>query len=264
MITRKMILSFLIVVLTAPIVLASQNDPIAAALHPRGLGQRVHPVSGKSEPAELVILSKATLSGSNRQVVVWAERVNKEQIQQFQWIYAAVLEGAGEQWRVLDRRELTRALTLFTEVPGEGIDARALVTPLDVRGTHVVAIEVWSAMSGTALLSSATHVFFTVSADGKLEQALEIEGTYASGREGRRKSAAVAKIEIADGDLVVGTRDVQWPAADQSSAAQCGPLTTRYYQFNGSRFVEVPRLTLSAKPVELPRLPIQEKFTCVD
>jgi hypothetical protein len=146
---------------------------------------------------------------------------------------------------VLDRREVTGDLKLFTEFPGNFLKLGALATIFQARNATIVSFELSTTLAGTGGLTQAGHFFYVVSPTGKLEPALALESTYEGGRSGPEGNSTVLTIGVGDspqvaGDLVLTTRDAEWNAFEPGAQATCGPITTTRYRFNGYKYLMAP------------------------
>ena len=257
----KLLLSTLLLA-SALAVAAAERTPVERALYPSGVPSRFNGITSAQEVPDFLLLATAPIS-PERQAVVWAERAARNlRYDKVYFVHVAVLESAGDELRVLDRRELTNAIPLFVEFPGHAADVKALATTFTVEGTPLVAVELWSAVSGTGGYSAASNIFLSVSDDGKLQPALQLERTYSSGRDAGNRSTVLSAIRVAGNALTVETRNVRWLGA---SPPQCGAAMTKHYRFDGTTYVEAgAAAAASGTPTELPRFPFEEMAPCAN
>jgi hypothetical protein len=212
------------------------------ALYPNGLPQRENPLSESKVQTEFSLEARAVLPNTARQVIVYSERITKDVYSDnVYWVFLAVVEKSGDSVRVLDQREVTGDLKLFTEFPGNFLRLGALATIFQARNATVASFELSTTLAGTGGLTQAGHFFYVVSPRGKLEPALALESTYESGRSGPEGNSTVLSIRVGvspqvAGDLVLTTRDAEWDAYEPATKAKCGPVTSTRYRFNGSRY----------------------------
>jgi hypothetical protein len=232
---------------------ASVPDPAAyqRALYPNGLPQRENPFTELKAQTEFALDARTPLPNTPREVIVYSERIMKPYSDNVYWVFIALLENNGGMIRVLDRHEVTDDLKLFTEFPGNFLQLGALVTIFRAREATIAAIELSTSLAGTGGLTQGGHFFFVVSGTGKLEQALALEATSESGRSGPEGNSTVLSIHVGispdvTGDLVLTSRDAEWDAFEPAKKANCGPITTTRYRFNGFKYLPAP--TSAAAP----------------
>jgi hypothetical protein len=243
-------------------------DVYRRALYPNGLPQRVNPFSNSKAQTEFALAARAPLPNTMREVIVYSERITKDlPLDKMYWVFIALVEKSGDTFRVLDRREVTDDLKLYTDSPGNFLQLAALVTPIAARNATVAAIELQTTLAGTGSISQGSHFFYVISPEATLALALTLEFTSESGRSGPQASAKIAILKAGigagvSGDVVLSTRSAEWNAFDSSGKAACGAVTTTRYRFTGSRYEQLPRAgTVSARDfVDIPVLPA--RATC--
>jgi hypothetical protein len=238
--------------------------PYQRAIYPDGPPRRVNPLSEKTEQTEFALNARATLPGSTREVVVYSDRITKDlPFDKMYWVYVALLDRTGNTLRVLDRVEVTEDLKLFTEVPGNFLALRALVSPFAARSTTVAAVELETALEGTGGVREASHFFYTVFPEAKLARVLMLDATYAGGRSGADAGAKFTTFRVGvaadvSGDLALATRNATWNAFDNPPKPICGIVAATYYRFTGSGYQQAtPRTITAASFRELPTIPVQ-------
>ncbi|HYH09702.1 MAG TPA: hypothetical protein VEK11_21820 [Thermoanaerobaculia bacterium] len=229
-----------------------------SALHPKGMPERVNELTGKKERAEFIYAAGAVLPDSNRHVVVYAERLSEDlPFDKLYTVHVAVAAQDGEKLTLLDRRDVTRDIDLYTDLEGNFMDLRASVTPLPAK-PQMVAIALWTQLHGSGAISAGQHQFYTLSSGGKLMKALDLE-TYAYGRSGPLRSAHVSTLAFSDPDLVVTSRDITWEDAGEDAPPDCAPVSVTRYRFNGTAFVATDdEEPLPPGAVVLPRLDVEQ------
>lgn len=238
------------------------------ALYPDGLPQRVNPFSNSKVQTEFALAARAPLPVTMREVIVYYERITRDPpLDQMYWVFIALVDKSGDAFRVLDRREVTDDLKLYTEFPGNFLQLAALITPIAAPNATVAAIELQTTLAGTGSISQGSHFFYMISPEATLAPAMTLEATSESGRSGPQASAKIAILKAGIGagvlgDVVLSTRPAKWDAFDSSAQAACGPVTTTRYRFTGSRYEQLPRAgTVSARDfVDIPVLPV--RATC--
>lgn len=210
------------------------------ALYPNGLPQRENPLTEVKATSEFALDARTPLPNTAREVIVYSERIMRPYSDSVYWVFIALLEKDGGMFRVLDQREVTDDLKLFTEFPGNFLQLGALVTIFRAREATIAAIELSTSLAGTGGLTQGGHFFYVASAAGKLEPALALDATSESGRSGPEGASTVLSIRFSldvTGDLVLTTRDAEWDAFEPTKKAKCGPITTTHYRFNGTTYL---------------------------
>jgi hypothetical protein len=239
------------------------------ALYPQGVPQRHNAIANATEKPEFVFAADAVLPGTNRSIVVYAERLSRDlPFDKIYTVYVAVVERGEKGLAVLGRDNVTEEIEVFTAFPGNFLEVRAQVIPLPTGKPMIVAVELWAIIDGTGSISKATHLFYAINRDGKLERVLDLDATYASGRSGAVTSSKISTVAVApdaDGvaDLLVRSRAVTWTNDEDDAAPQCGPVSLSRYRFDGTKFREMDVASgLPDNAFVLPRLDVEETDTC--
>lgn len=239
------------------------------ALYPQGLPQRHNAIADIEEKPELVFAADTALPESNRQLVVYAERLSRDlPFDKIYTVFVTVVERREKDFVVLDRRDVTEEIEVFTDFPGNFLELRAQVIPLPSGKKTLAGVELWAVVDGTGSISEATHLFYEITRDGKLQQVLELNATYASGRSGSMTSSRISTVAVvpaADGvgDLLVRSRAVTWTSDEDDAQPQCGPVELSRFRFDGTKFQETDAGSgLPDNAFILPRLDVEETDTC--
>lgn len=257
---------FLTLMLLALPAAAAETSPYERVAYPKGIPPRLNEITGKEELPEFLLLSKAEVPKTNREVAVWAERLSKElPSEKIFFVYAATFERDGDSVRLLDRREITDDVPEYLEFPGNSKEVRAAANVFDANGTTIAAIELWSSITGSGLFNATSDLFFTLSGNGALTPALKLPKTYWSANSSGTKDAAISTIRVSGKELIVATRIVSWAARGVTPVADCRPVTAKRYRFDGTAYAETVSATaVPSNAVELPRLPIEDKAICAN
>jgi hypothetical protein len=259
--------------LTAMAEPAAPSRDIAAyerALYPAGMPMRQNEITDAGERAEFVFAAEAGLPDTHRHVVVYAERLSRDlPFDKIHSVFVAVVERHDDTLRVMDRRNVTEEIGVFTEFPGNFLELHALVTPVSARNRTIAAVELLATLDGTGSITEATHLFYAISEGGKLAPILDLDTTYASGRSGGLRSARIATLAIVPnangvGDVLVRSRALTWTSEDdESTPPECGPVSITRYRFDGTKFEQASTEgDIPAGAFVLPRLEVEETDTC--
>jgi hypothetical protein len=254
-----------------PAVLTGNAAAYERALYPHGLPQRRNVIADVAEKPELVVAAEAAIPETSRRVIVYAERLSRDlPFDKIYTVYVAVLERREKEFVVLDQRDVTEEIEVFTEFPGNFLELRGQAIPLPSGRTPIVAVELWAVIDGTGAICEATHLFYAIDHGGKLEQVLELKATYGSGRSGAVRNSRISTVSFASapdgvGDVVVRTRAVTWSRVEGDAEQQCGPVSLSRYRFDGTKFQEMDAPSgLPDHVFILPHLPVEEPDTCDD
>jgi hypothetical protein len=236
-------------------------------LYPQGLPLRHNAIAEVDEKPEFVLAAEAAIPETNRHVVVYAERLSRDlPFDKIYSVYVAVVDDFDGSMRVLDRRNVTDEIGLFTEFPGNFFELRALVSPLPTPRS-VTAVELWARLHGTGGITEAKHLLYAITEEGQMKDLLEIADTYVSGNSGGVKESSIGALFVDTkpdgiGDLLVQTRDVTWRVADGEVAPQCGPVSISRYRFEGTKFEKAEAHGLPDKAIPLPGLELNQIQAC--